>query len=74
MLDNKKKTLYKPFQSKAKNKKYSVYVKGKGGIPKLISFGVIKDANISKTDQVIILILIILIKNEGALIENAGEV
>jgi len=23
--------LYKPFKSKAKNKKYSVYVKGKGG-------------------------------------------
>ncbi len=33
------KTLYKPFISKAKNKKYSVYVKnGKGGI-KLIHFG-----------------------------------
>ena len=25
--------LYKPFKSKAKNKKYSVYVKGKGGKP-----------------------------------------
>tara|TARA_R110002153_G_scaffold185499_1_gene338589 strand:- start:624 stop:881 length:258 start_codon:yes stop_codon:yes gene_type:complete len=33
------KQLYKPFVSKAKNKKYSVYVKnGKGGI-KLINFG-----------------------------------
>ena len=31
--------LYKPFKSKAKNKKYSVYVKGKGGKPKLIHFG-----------------------------------
>ena len=33
------KTLYKPFKSKAKNKKYSVYVKGKKGKPKLIHFG-----------------------------------
>jgi len=33
------KTLYKPFVSKAKNKKYSVYVKGKEGKPKLIHFG-----------------------------------
>ena len=34
-----KKPLYKPFPSKAKNKKYSVYVKnGKGG-KKLIHFG-----------------------------------
>tara|TARA_R110000796_G_scaffold24722_2_gene70182 strand:- start:1755 stop:2012 length:258 start_codon:yes stop_codon:yes gene_type:complete len=33
------KTLYKPFVSKAKNKKYSVYVKGKTGNPKLIHFG-----------------------------------
>ena len=33
------KELYKPFVSKAKNKKYSVYVKnGKGGM-KLINFG-----------------------------------
>ena len=31
--------LYKPFPSKVKNKKYSVYVKGKNGKPKLISFG-----------------------------------
>ena len=31
--------LYKPFKSKAKNKKYSVYVKGKGGKPRLIHFG-----------------------------------
>jgi len=34
------KTLYKPFVSKAKNKKYSVYVKNeKTGKPKLINFG-----------------------------------
>jgi len=34
-----KKTIYKPFVSKAKNKKFSVYVKnGKGGI-KLIHYG-----------------------------------
>jgi len=33
------KPLYKPFKSKAKNKKYSVYVKGKNGKPKLIHFG-----------------------------------
>lgn len=33
------KILYKPFRSKAKNKKYSVYVKGKSGKPKLIHFG-----------------------------------
>ena len=31
--------LYKPFKSKAKNKKYSVYVKGDKGKPKLIHFG-----------------------------------
>ena len=31
--------LYKPFVSKAKNKKYSVYVKGPNGKPKLIHFG-----------------------------------
>mgnify|MGYP003115497872 FL=1 len=31
--------LYKPFKSRAKNKKYSVYVKGKGDKPKLIHFG-----------------------------------
>ena len=31
--------LYKPFKSRAKNKKYSVYVKGKGDQPKLIHFG-----------------------------------
>ena len=34
-----KKILYKPFKSKAKNKKYSVYVKGKNGNPRLIHFG-----------------------------------
>lgn len=34
-----KKILYKPFKSKAKNKKYSVYVKGSNGNPKLIHFG-----------------------------------
>tara|TARA_R100000654_G_scaffold24805_3_gene47992 strand:- start:1518 stop:1784 length:267 start_codon:yes stop_codon:yes gene_type:complete len=34
-----KKELYKPFVSKAKNKKYSVYVKGTNGRPKLIHFG-----------------------------------
>ncbi len=34
-----KKQLYKPFVSKAKNKKYSVYVKGKNDKPKLIHFG-----------------------------------
>jgi hypothetical protein len=34
-----KKVLYKPFKSKAKNKKYSVYVKGQSGNPKLIHFG-----------------------------------
>jgi len=33
------KVLYKPFVSKAKNKKYSVYVKGANGNPKLIHFG-----------------------------------
>ena len=31
--------MYKPFKSKSKNKKYSVYVKGKGDKPKLIHFG-----------------------------------
>ncbi len=34
-----KKVLYKPFKSKAKNKKYSVYVKGPTGKPRLIHFG-----------------------------------
>jgi hypothetical protein len=34
-----KKPLYKPFKSKAKNKKYSVYVKSKSGGKKLIHFG-----------------------------------
>ena len=34
-----KKVLYKPFKSKAKYKKYSVYVKGNKGKPKLIHFG-----------------------------------
>ena len=34
-----KKVLYKPFKSKAKNKKYSVYVKGTTGNPRLIHFG-----------------------------------
>ena len=33
------KPLYKPFKSKAKHKKYSVYVKGDKGNPKLIHFG-----------------------------------
>ncbi len=33
------KKLYKPFVSKAKNKKYSVYVKSKTGKSKLIHFG-----------------------------------
>lgn len=31
--------LYKPFKSKAKNKRYSVYVKNDKGKPKLIHFG-----------------------------------
>ena len=31
--------MYKPFPSKSPNKKYSVYVKNKNGVPKLISFG-----------------------------------
>ncbi len=31
--------LYKPWPSKAKNKKYSVYVKGKNGKVKKINFG-----------------------------------
>ena len=35
----KNKMLYKPFVSKAKNKKYSVYVKGPTGKIKLIHFG-----------------------------------
>ena len=34
-----KKVLYKVFVSKAKNKKYSVYVKSASGNPKLIHFG-----------------------------------
>ena len=33
------KPLYKPFKSSAKNKKYSVYVKGPNGNKKLIHFG-----------------------------------
>jgi len=33
------KPLYKPFKSKAKNKKYSVYVKSKSGGKRLIHFG-----------------------------------
>ena len=33
------KPLYKPFVSKAKNKKYSVYVKSESGGKKLIHFG-----------------------------------
>ena len=33
------KTLYKPFKSKAKNKMFSVYVRGPTGRPKLIHFG-----------------------------------
>jgi len=36
---SEKKVLYKPFVSKAKNKKYSVYVKGANDKPKLIHFG-----------------------------------
>lgn len=36
-MDNKK--LYTPFVSKAKNSKYSVYVKGNNGRLKLIHFG-----------------------------------
>ena len=36
---SEKKVLYKPFVSKAKNKKYSVYVKGPSGKPKIIHFG-----------------------------------
>jgi hypothetical protein len=39
LLNNIMVELYKPFKSKAKNKKYSVYVKGKGGKPRLIHFG-----------------------------------
>ena len=31
--------LYKPFKSKAKNKKFSVYVKSKSGGTKIIHFG-----------------------------------
>tara|TARA_R110002096_G_C14424556_1_gene709425 strand:+ start:322 stop:606 length:285 start_codon:yes stop_codon:yes gene_type:complete len=34
-----KKELYKPFKSKAKNKKYSVYVKSKTGGTRLLHFG-----------------------------------
>ena len=34
-----KKPLYKPFPSKNKGKKYSVYVKSDSGTPKLIHFG-----------------------------------
>lgn len=34
-----KKPLYKPFKSKIKGKKYSVYVKSPSGNPKLIHFG-----------------------------------
>jgi len=33
------KILYKPWPSKAKNKKYSVYVKGANGKTKIIHFG-----------------------------------
>lgn len=33
------KKLYQPFKSKAKNKKYSVYVKGNAGKLRLIHFG-----------------------------------
>ena len=39
MKKSKSKPLYKPFKSSAKNKKYSVYVKGKTGNPRLIHFG-----------------------------------
>jgi len=34
-----KPVLYKPFKSKAKNKKYSVYVKSKSGGTRIIHFG-----------------------------------
>ncbi len=39
MEKKKDKPLYKPFVSKAKNKKYSVYVKSDKGNKKLIHFG-----------------------------------
>ena len=39
MVDKEKKELYKPFKSKAKNKKYSVYVKSKTGGTRLLHFG-----------------------------------
>tara|TARA_R110000737_G_scaffold264338_1_gene272210 strand:- start:43 stop:315 length:273 start_codon:yes stop_codon:yes gene_type:complete len=39
MPEKAKKPLYKPFKSKAKGKKMSVYVKGPNGNPKLIHFG-----------------------------------
>jgi hypothetical protein len=44
----KDKTLYKPFRSKRKGKKFSVYVKGKSGNPKLIHFG---DSNMKDFTQ-----------------------
>ena len=37
--DSKKKPLYKPFKSKKKGKKFSVYVKSPSGGKKLIHFG-----------------------------------
>jgi len=39
MKKSKTKPLYRPFVSKAKNKKYSVYVKSKSGNPRIIHFG-----------------------------------
>jgi len=39
MPTKENKTLYKPFVSKNPKKKYSVYVKGANGNPKLIHFG-----------------------------------
>ena len=39
MVEKENKPLYKPFKSKAKNKKYSVYVKSDKGNKKLIHFG-----------------------------------
>ena len=39
MPAKKKKPMYKPFVSTAKNKKYSVYVKSKKGNKKIVHFG-----------------------------------
>jgi len=38
-MEKKAKPLYKPFKSKVKGKKFSVYVKSPTGKPKLIGFG-----------------------------------